>query len=164
MSYLILGIIIFGADQLTKVLLFGKEMSLIGDFLWLKRAGLNTGAAWGSFDGGRWIFVAVSVVIAGLIVYLMFSKKHFKSRFFKLSLGIMLGGLLGNLFDRIVLGGVRDFLAFNFFDFPVFNVADIAITVATIMLIVYIIFFYGKDEARLKTKGETDDGKDNNCE
>ncbi len=161
MSYLILGLVIFGFDQLSKVFLYGKEMSVLGDFLWLKRVGLNTGAAWGSFDGGRWIFVAVSFVVAGVIVYLMFSNRFFKSKFFKITLGVMLGGLLGNLFDRIVLGGVRDFLAFNFFDFPVFNVADIAITIATIMLVVYIIFFFGKDKANVKNKGENDEKNDN---
>ena len=160
MWYLIICIVLFGVDQLTKVLLYGKEMSLIGDFLWLKRVPLNTGAAWGSFDGGRWVFIVLSVVIAGIIIYLLFSKKHFNSKFFKITLGVMLGGLLGNLFDRIVYAGVRDFLAFNFFDFPVFNVADIAITIATIMLMIYILFLHGKNEKKDQI-GE-DDGTNNN--
>jgi len=162
MTYLIIGIVVFGFDLLTKSLLYGKEASILGDFLWLKKVGLNTGAAWGSFDGGRWIFVGVSVVAAAFILYLMFSNKYFQSKFFKVSLGILLGGLLGNLFDRLVLGGVRDFLAFNFFDFPVFNVADVAITVSTIMLIVYIIFLHDTSKTKTKHEGENADGKNNN--
>ena len=144
MSYIILAIIIFGFDQLSKIFLYGFNQSLIGDFLWLKTV-FNEGAAWGSFAGGRWIFIVISVLCAGIFIYLLISKKRFNSKFFKVSIGFLLGGLLGNLFDRIVFAGVRDFIFFKFINFPVFNVADIAVTVGTIMLIIYILFLYPKN-------------------
>ena len=67
------------------------------------------------------------------------------------------------MYDRIAIGGVRDFLAFNFFDFPVFNIADVAITVAAIMMVIYILFL---DNDKVKNKGtkkvgEHDGTKDN---
>ena len=148
MGYIILGIIIFGIDQLTKVLLYGHNMSLIGDLLWLKTV-FNKGAALGSFSGGRWFFVIVSIIAGIVFIYLLLSNKNFKSKVFKVSIGFLLGGLLGNLFDRLFFAGVRDFIYLKFINFPVFNIADIAVTIGTIMLIVYIIFFHSKTE---KTK------------
>ena len=93
---------------------------------------------------------------------MLISKKYFKSKFFKLSIGFLLGGLLGNLFDRIIYSGVRDFIYLKFINFPVFNIADIAITVGTIMLIVYILFIYSKTDGKKVTiKGENNGEKDN---
>ena len=158
MSYIILAIVIFGIDQLTKIFLYGFDKKLIGDLLWLKTV-FNEGAAWGSFSGGRWIFIAISSVCAVIFVYLLISKKYFQSKLFKVSIGFLLGGLLGNLFDRIFLAGVRDFIYLKFINFPVFNVADIAVTAGTVMLIVYILFFHAKnsknvDETKEKNQGE----------
>lgn len=147
MAYIIFAIIIFGLDQLTKVLLYGQNMELIGDFLWLKTV-FNKGAAWGSFEGARWFFIVISIIAGILFIYFLISNKYFKSKFFKLSIGFLLGGLLGNLLDRIVFAGVRDFIYFKFINFPVFNVADIAVTIGTILLIIYIIFLYGKTDGK----------------
>ena len=161
MYFILFSIIIFGIDQLTKVLLYGKNMRLIGDFLWLKTV-FNEGAAWGSLSGAKWFFIIISAIAAVVFVYLLISKKYFKSKFFKLSIGFLLGGLLGNLFDRIIYSGVRDFIYLKFINFPVFNIADIAITVGTIMLIVYILFIYSKTDGKKVTiKGENNGEKDN---
>ena len=153
MGYLVLALIIFGFDQLGKILLYGYNISLIGDFLWLKTV-FNTGAAWGSFSGGRWIFIAISSVCLVIFVWILFSKKSIKSKLYKLSISLLLGGLLGNLFDRIVFEGVRDFIYLKFINFPVFNIADIAVTVGTILLIVFILFYYKNYEKNLKTQTE----------
>jgi len=161
MSFILFAVIIFGMDQLTKILLYGQNMSLLGDLLWLKTV-FNEGAAWGVGNGGRWAFVVLSIVCAVGFIYLLISKKYFKSKFFKVSIGFLLGGLLGNLFDRIFFGGVRDFIYFKFINFPVFNVADIAVTIGTIMLIVYIIFLYSKTDGKeklTKTKSKDTSGE-----
>ena len=161
MSFILFAVIIFGMDQLTKILLYGQNMSLLGDFLWLKTV-FNEGVAGGIFAGGRWAFVVLSIICAVGFIYLLISKKYFKSKFFKVSIGFLLGGLLGNLFDRIFLGGVRDFIYFKFINFPVFNVADIAVTIGTIMLIVYIIFLYSKTDGKeklTKTKSKDTSGE-----
>lgn len=154
MGWLTIGIIVFGMDQLSKIFLYGIDKSLIGDFLWLKTV-FNDGAAWGMFSGARWVFIIVSSIMAVLIVYLLLSKRFFNSKFFKLSLAILFGGLLGNLYDRIFLGGVRDFIFLKSINFPVFNVADIAITIGTIMLVIYILFLHNrnpKTEKQILTK------------
>lgn len=154
MGWLTIGIIVFGMDQLSKIFLYGIDKSLIGDFLWLKTV-FNDGAAWGMFSGARWVFIIVSSIMAVLIVYLLLSKRFFNSKFFKLSLAILFGGLLGNLYDRIFLGGVRDFIFLKSINFPVFNVADIAITIGTIMLVIYILFLHNKNpkiEKQILTK------------
>jgi signal peptidase II len=69
-----------------------------------------------------------------------------------IGLAFVLGGAVGNLIDRIFLGGVRDFIRFDFFDFPVFNIADSFLTVGCVMLAVFILFLY-------RPKGENKNGK-----
>lgn len=152
MSYIVVSLILFGIDQLTKVLFYGKSMSLVGDILWLEDVPLNTGAAWGSFAGMRWVFVALSIVVSGVIVFFLFSNKFSKSKFFKLTLSVLLGGILGNFFDRLYYAGVRDFIFLKFINFPVFNFADMFITAGTIMLAVYILFLHKKPEKTTKEK------------
>ncbi len=93
----------------------------------------NEGAAFGFLNdaGGwqKWFFTAISVTAAIVITYLI--KKHSTQKLFCLGLALVLGGALGNLYDRITLGYVVDFLNFhwNSHVFPAFNVADSAICV-----------------------------------
>ena len=71
------------------------------------------------------------------------TKKDFKSKLYFVAAGLMIGGGLGNMIDRIFRGFVVDFLSLSFFP-PICNLADYAITAGTICLIVFIIFYYGK--------------------
>jgi signal peptidase II len=93
----------------------------------------NEGAAFGFLNnaGGwqKWFFTAISIIAAIVITYLI--KKHSTQKLFCFGLALVLGGALGNLYDRITLGYVVDFLYFhwNIHDFPAFNVADSAICV-----------------------------------
>ena len=99
----------------------------------------NTGAAFSFLaDAGgwqRWFFVAVGVVATAVIVRLL--KRHAHDTRMAFALALVLGGALGNVIDRVVLGHVVDFLYFHYrgFAWPAFNVADSAITVGAALLI-----------------------------
>ena len=99
----------------------------------------NTGAAFSFLaDAGgwqRWFFVAVGVIATVVIVRLL--KRHAHEPRMAFALALVLGGALGNVIDRVVLGHVVDFLYFHYksFAWPAFNVADSAITVGAALLI-----------------------------
>jgi len=105
----------------------------------------NTGAAWGMFSSKTDILSIVTIVCAILILYAIYAATVNKPVLFCFS--AILGGACGNLIERMRLGYVTDFLAFNIFgyNFPNFNFADMCITVGCIILAIYIIFFHKKD-------------------
>ena len=97
----------------------------------------NTGAAWGMFGGGNSWLILFSAVM--LVLMVVFRRSFLRdSLLHRLALGMLAGGILGNLFDRVRLGYVTDFLSFHFgrYEFPSFNVADSGITVGVILYIV----------------------------
>ena len=135
-----------------------ESFSVIGDFFRITYVE-NTGMAFGISIGENMVFTVFAAVasIAILIYFFLIKGEHL---FARLAMIIIFGGALGNLSDRIVRGSVVDFLDFEFFDihiprfdflfvhfpgydmtrWPVFNVADIAVSVGMIMLMIFIIF------------------------
>ena len=110
----------------------------------------NTGAAFGLFQGHSCLLTIVDVigVVAILLVALVFYR-HFPflhNRLGKLSLGLVLGGTIGNLIDRLRLGAVTDFIDFRVW--PAFNIADASITVGVILLAYSLIFLTGASSTR----------------
>ena len=99
----------------------------------------NEGSAFGFLNdaGGwqKWFFNGISIVASAVIIYLL--KKHTNEKLFCAGLALVLGGAIGNLFDRISLGYVVDFLNFHLNDhyWPAFNVADSAICVGVGLLV-----------------------------
>jgi signal peptidase II len=99
----------------------------------------NPGAAFSFLAGAsgwqRWVFTGIAVVASGVIVWLL---RRGGSRLYCAGLALILGGALGNLWDRITIGQVVDFLLFHWreWSYPAFNVADSAITVGAALLIV----------------------------
>lgn len=105
--------------------------------------GENTGASFGIFKGKTTALIIVTAIaLVVLIVYMFLNKKD--NKFMRVCFIMILGGGLGNLFDRIFIGYVRDFIRFDFIKFPVFNIADSFITIGTIMLCIYVMFFSSK--------------------
>lgn len=95
----------------------------------------NTGAAWGMFPQLTSLFYVVSLI--GSVVFIFWLIKiPAQKKYYRLMITLMLAGTLGNLYDRLILHYVRDFLDFYIFgyDFPVFNVADSALTLGVIGL------------------------------
>jgi signal peptidase II len=99
----------------------------------------NTGAAFSFLAAAsgwqRWFFAVIAAGASTLIVWLL---RRGGSALYCLGLALILGGALGNLWDRLVLGHVVDFLLFHYrgWSYPAFNVADSAITVGAVLLIV----------------------------
>ncbi len=126
------------ADQLTKMKLYGQSFSVIGDFLWVESS-FNTGAAFSFMSGAVWFFIVVSALSSGVMIYLLISNKWGLSIFNKVAISLILGGAIGNLIDRIMLGGVRDFIYLKSINFAIFNVADMAVTIGGILLVIGLI-------------------------
>ncbi|MDE6766767.1 MAG: signal peptidase II, partial [Eubacterium sp.] len=99
----------------------------------------NTGVAFSMFSGGRWFFIALTVIVTiGVLVY-MFTKSQ-KNLWLYWTLGVLAAGAIGNLIDRIYLGYVIDFINPTFVNFAVFNIADCAVTLGAISLVAYLVF------------------------
>lgn len=98
----------------------------------------NRGAAFGMLSDSRWVFMIFSVVgIAAVLVYLFFFKEN--NKLVISSLALIAGGGIGNMIDRVSNGYVVDFIYFEIIDFPIFNVADICVTIGSFLLIIYLL-------------------------
>lgn len=99
--------------------------------------GLNTGSAFGLFAGFTNVLIIASIVGMGVVLY-YFQKQEMSVVWHRLSIGLIVGGALGNLFDRIKDGAVVDFISVGWW--PAFNVADSSISVGMFLLIVILLF------------------------
>ncbi len=111
----------------------------------------NRGAAFSMLSDKQWVFMVISTVSMFIIVWLLY-KEYRRHTLLNVALSMVLGGGIGNMIDRVSLGYVVDFLHVDFVDFAVFNIADSFITVGAVLLIVYVIFFDSKVEARIKAE------------
>jgi signal peptidase II len=136
--------IVYAADQLSKALIvaniaLGESVRVLGDLVQLWHA-RNAGAAFSMLQGEQVLFLVVSVVALGMIAYF---HRAFRghSRWLQAILGLVLGGTLGNLTDRIRHGYVTDFISVGFGNvrFPTFNVADSAVVVGIGLLVIYLL-------------------------
>ena len=143
LPWLGLALIIVIADQFTKILIAGAfhlgGSTRITGFFDIVRAH-NAGAAFSFLKDAsgwqRWLFTGIGVVATVFIIWLL--RSHAAQKLFSFSLACILGGAIGNLIDRLVHGYVLDFLQFHWgsrWYFPAFNVADSAITIGAIGLI-----------------------------
>lgn len=99
----------------------------------------NLGAAFGMGQGNGWLFVGIAVVISiAAISWLALGKKHHPLEV--AGLALLVAGGIGNLIDRLTTGYVVDFLHFTFFDFPVFNVADMCVTCGVVLFVISVLF------------------------
>ena len=145
--WLLLAIVIIVFDQVAKWLVVNnigitdsvKVIPGVIDFVYVK----NTGAAFSFLSDktyGIVILTAISLIFCAVVVWYVFRNKP-QNKLFLLSLALMFSGAVGNVIDRISRGYVVDFIETTFIKFPVFNVADIAITVGAVLLVIYILFF-----------------------
>lgn len=155
-KYYSIAIVVILIDQLTKWLVV-KNMELgeripVLDPWFAILSHRNRGAAWGMLQGQMWIFYIVTVIVMiGVLYY--FHKEAKDKPLFGTSLMILLGGTVGNFIDRIFRGEVVDFVDVLIpiirYDFPIFNIADAALTISVVMLIFVII---KEDQKKVKVK------------
>ncbi len=143
----IISIFIFIIDQISKYLIInffdiGDSIKVIPDVLYITFI-TNTGAAWGILQGQVSLLIVISFFVIYLITQLIKEFNEF-TLMKKIAYGILLGGIFGNLVDRIAYGYVIDFIDMYIFgyDFPVFNISDSAIVIGAI-LIIYDTFIKG---------------------
>lgn len=141
--YLLLSLVVIVLDQITKAAILerfelGERLTVIAGFFDLTLL-FNRGAAFSFLAGHdgwqRWFFVLIALAASAFILHLLLRHRH--PRMFSIALGLILGGAIGNVIDRLLYGQVVDFLLFHQggWYFPAFNVADSAITVGAVLLI-----------------------------
>lgn len=142
---IIIIILVNLADRLTKLwavkqLKSGNDLTIIKgifDFSYLE----NRGAAWGIFQNKIIFLLIITIIIfAGIVYYLVKYKP--KSKLIRLSLSLIIGGAIGNMYDRAVYKYVVDFIHFHYmevYNFPTFNVADMSVVIGTALLAICLL-------------------------
>lgn len=143
LSTMIYALLLIGLDQVSKFWIvenfrLHERLEIIPGFFDITYLE-NTGAGFSIFSGYGKLFFAVLTLVALVFIVRMFLES--KSHFIDAMLAVIFAGAIGNFIDRMWLGYVRDFLSFHIFgwDFPVFNVADICISVGFAALIIYYV-------------------------
>ena len=171
-------------DLLTKELVISKLIPTTGssvdvlpgfvNFIYVK----NRGAAWGMLAGRPVFLIVISIIILALLLafYILRVRKtgNKSSVLLAISMGLIIGGCIGNLVDRIAFGYVRDFINFQFMNFPVFNFADVSLTFGVIIILIYFVFYYSKEDKRLNENsqenisfsniGDFEENQENGCD
>ncbi|MEH6946277.1 MULTISPECIES: signal peptidase II [Peribacillus] len=144
MRYYVIALFVIVMDQLTKWMIvkkmeYGDSIEVIENLLYIT-SHRNRGAAWGILEGQMWLFYIITVgVVIALVYYIQKMAKQ--SVLIGVSLAFMLGGAIGNFIDRVFRQEVVDFVHTYIFtySFPIFNVADAALTIGVGLLIIYMI-------------------------
>nr|MBN2276518.1 signal peptidase II [candidate division Zixibacteria bacterium] len=149
-------LVVIIADQFSKVwavhfLADKGSYQVLGQFFQIRLV-LNEGGALGTNFGSGTFYLISSILILIIVIYLILTNRE--NYRMTIPMGLIAGGALGNIIDRLRTGQVIDFLDFDFFDFSlfgrqierwwIFNIADAAITAAVIFLIIFVILFPGK--------------------
>lgn len=152
---MIIGLLIILAvillDQLTKYIvvqnfIMHESLPIIEDVFHFTRR-FNTGGAWSILSGQMPVLILITLVGLGFFFY-FFKDVDFKNqKFYSIGISLMIGGAIGNFIDRIRLGGVVDFIDvyIGSYDFPVFNIADMALDIGVVMFIIAVVFYDKRD-------------------
>ena len=107
----------------------------------------NTGAAFSILQGKQWFFYIITVLVLFVICYIVF-KLPFEKKFMPLFyiLCFIFSGAVGNFIDRVMYAYVVDFIYIRLIDFPIFNVADMYISIATAVLIICLLLLYKEED------------------
>lgn len=142
--WLLTAVLITAADQLIKYLVI-ENIALTDtieaipgllNFIYVK----NTGAAFSILSDKTGLLSVISIAVCVFVIFYLVKYKP-KNKLYLVSLGMILGGAAGNMIDRVFRHFVVDYIELVFINFPVFNLADIGITVGAVLLMIYVIFF-----------------------
>ena len=150
---IIIAIISILIDQISKFIIvsnfsISSSITVIPSFFSIMFV-KNTGAAWGIFSNGTLILAIASIIFLLFAIKYIYELKTI-SKLSVFTYATLIGGIIGNLIDRLFRGYVVDFLSFNIFgySFPVFNIADIFIVVSIILIVIESIWKEGKNNDR----------------
>ena len=155
LELLIIGLLIV-FDMLTKKYIYGycdavRDIKIIDKVIRFT-AVENTGAGFGILKNQTGALTAISFISSIVLIIFIFYSYPRRNKLLRSALVMIIAGAIGNLIDRMVLGYVRDFVYFELIDFAIFNFADSFLTIGTALLIIYILFFYSKEENELMEK------------
>ena len=145
---LLFSLIALVIDQISKIIIVSnfnlyESIKIINNFniTYVN----NYGAAWGIFDNSTLILAFIGI-IASIFIYFVFVKDNKLSKLQDIFYGLLIGGILGNVIDRIIRGYVIDFIDIKIFryDFPIFNLADTFIVISIIYIIISLFRNEGK--------------------
>jgi signal peptidase II len=155
---------VLALDQLTKFIVAeemsrGESRRVLGDFFRLTYVH-NDGAAFGLDLGNRWSFIVVTVLVSAFIVF--YYARSERTPLARWALAMILGGALGNLADRVRIGEVVDFLHLSVagFSWPIFNVADIGVSVGVGLLAFHLFRKEVPPDGELGNVGRSADASD----
>lgn len=150
MLVMLIAALVVILDQITKVLaakfltaLPGATFSLWPGVFHLTYTE-NRGAAFGMLQNARWFFIITTIIACGAILWFLLKERGKVHLLMRITLALILGGALGNLIDRVLLGYVRDMFYAVIINFAIFNVADSAVSVGCVLLFIDLLFFKGK--------------------
>lgn len=152
----LLLIFLIAVDQVTKYFAINALMDTQSLVIWEGVFELhyleNRGAAFGMLQGQKVFFVLIAVIILAVIVYVLL-KTPYQKMYTKLHISLIFiaSGAIGNLIDRLRFDYVVDFLYFSLINFPVFNVADICVTLSSIYLVILLVFVYKESDLEFLT-------------
>lgn len=158
MGYYLIALFVVVLDQITKWLIvrhmeIGESIPIVPNLFHIT-SHRNRGAAWGILEGQMWLFYIITVIVVAGIIYYMQTQVKGKP-FFQISLAFILGGAIGNFIDRLFRKEVVDFLDTYIFgyDFPIFNIADSALTIGVVLLMIQIFREERKEKVNANEKG-----------
>ncbi len=142
-------------DQIVKILVINKmalqqSIIVINNFFNITYV-RNTGAAWSILSGNVLLLIMISVIALGVIYYYLIKDKEL-NKIDTISYSMLIGGIIGNLIDRVVHGYVIDYLDFKIFNynFPIFNIADTLIVISIIIIGISLIVGEYREQNRNK--------------
>ena len=166
--YILSAIFIFlliAFDRLTKYLAVTFLMGTYGITLISGTLRLtyleNQGAAFGILQGMQpvfWVLTAVFLIVAAWFLRKIPKTKHYIP--ISITVMVLVSGAVGNFIDRIMNGYVVDFIYFEIIDFPIFNVADIYVTLSVIALVALLLFYYKEGDFSFLTIGKKENASD----
>ncbi len=158
---IVVGLLFLVADQLSKYYVIANfalaetkpAIDGLFDFTYIH----NKGGAWGMLSGQTWLLLALTV-LAMLVCLAMLIKSGKNNKLLFWSITLILSGGLGNMIDRIFRdGNVVDFIHLQFIDFPIFNIADCAVVIGAVLLMIHFFIDFkssSKEQSELKIPSE----------
>lgn len=108
----------------------------------------NNGAAWSILEGKMWFFIIVTLIALTILPYILYKNRD-QTKWLTIGLSLIIGGTIGNFIDRVRLGYVVDMFQVEFFNFPIFNFADVSLVIGVVCIFIYILFFEDKKKEEI---------------